>query len=70
MSSWSTLLAASGMAVDYENKKLSFSPVTENLTFPLVLPDILAKVTIANGEFTAEYINGNLEGWEITIKGV
>ena len=70
MSSWSTLLAASGMAVDYENKKLSFSPVTENLNFPLVLPDILAMVTIANGEFTAEYINGNLEGWEITIKGV
>jgi len=67
MSSWSTLIAASGMAVDYENKKLSFRPVYKNITFPLVLPDILAKVSFADGKMNVECIKGDLSVWEITI---
>ncbi len=68
MSSWSTLLAASGMAVDYENKKLSFAPANKNITFPLILPDILARVKIADGECNITCIKGNLSDWEITVK--
>lgn len=67
MSSWSTLIAASGMTVDYENKKLSFTPVSENLTVPLLLPDILATVEFANGKFYVKCIKGNLDGWEIKV---
>lgn len=68
MSSWSTLIAASGMKVNYENKKLSFSPVKKSITFPLVLPDILAKVKINDGKCDIQCITGNLDGWEITVK--
>ena len=68
MSSWSTLLAVSGMTVDYENKKLSFFPLNENISFPLVLPDILAKVNFVNGRCEFDFLSGNLEGWEITVE--
>ncbi len=68
MSAWSTLIAASGMKVDYENKKLSFSPKTDNLIFPLVLPDILAKVNISSGNCSVECISGDLSGWEISVE--
>lgn len=68
MSSWSTLIAASGMKVDYENKKLSFSPVSKNIAFPLVLPDVLARVTFTDGIYNIECIKGNLNEWEITVK--
>ena len=68
MSSWSTLIAASGLCVDYENKKLSFNPVEKNIIFPLCLPDILAKVTIADSKCNIDCISGDLSGWEITVK--
>ncbi len=67
MSSWSTLIAASGMAVDYENKKLSFKPCSKNITFPLVLPDILARVSINDGEISTECLAGKLSDWEIIL---
>lgn len=65
MSSWSTLLAASGLKLDYENKKMSFNPISKNITFPLVIPNVLAKVTFDDGKFAVECIHGNLDGWEI-----
>lgn len=65
MSSWSTLLAASGMKLDYANKKLTFSPADKNITFPLIIPDVLAKVTLTDGELSIECINGDLSQWEI-----
>ncbi len=68
MSSWSTLLAVSGLAVDYENKKLNFSPINKNITFPLCLPEVLAKVTFTDGKFNIECIKGDLSGWEVTVK--
>lgn len=67
MSSWSTLIAASGMSVDYENKKLSFSPVNKNITFPLVLSDILAKIEINDGKISIDLIKGDLSEWDITV---
>ena len=50
MSSWSTLIAALGLKIDYENKKLSFNPICKNITLPLIIPDVLAKVKITDGK--------------------
>lgn len=69
MSAWSLLIAALGMTVDYENKRLSFSPAYKNLTAPLVLPDILARVTFTDGKPHIECISGDLSGWEIKVSG-
>ncbi len=68
MSSWSTLNAVSGLSVDYENKKLTLKPVSENLTVPLCLPDILAKLTFVDGKLNVECISGNLDGWDISVE--
>ena len=65
MSSWSTLLAASGLKIDYENKKMSFNPICKNITFPLIIPDVLAKVTFTDGKLSIDYIHGNLDDWEV-----
>ena len=65
MSSWSTLLAVSGLKIDCENKKLSFNPTEKNITFPLVIPDVLAKVAFNDGKLSIECIHGNLSDWEV-----
>ena len=68
MSSWSTLIAASGMKLDYENKRLTFRPARENITVPLILPDLLAKISFSGKEYAVECISGKLDGWEITVE--
>ena len=68
MSSWSSLLAASGLKIDYENKKLSFNPIYKDITFPLIIPDILAKVTFTDGKFSIDSVQGNLSDWEIIVE--
>ncbi len=65
MSSWSTLLAASGLKIDYENKKLSFNPICKNITFPLVIPEVLAKVTFTDGKLSIESVLGDLDEWDV-----
>ena len=65
MSSWSILNAVAGLSVDYENKKLTLKPVSKNITFPLCLPDILAKVSVTDGECHIECIKGSLDSWDI-----
>ena len=67
MSSWSTLNGASGISVDYENKKLTFKPVSKNITFPICLSDILAKVTIVDGICNIECLSGDMCGWDINV---
>ncbi len=67
MSSWTILNAISGMSVDYESKRLTFKPVNNNISFPLCLPDILAKVTFADGDCTIDCLTGSLEDWDISI---
>ena len=68
MSSWSILHAVSGLSVDYENKKLILNPIDKNVTFPLCLPDILAKVKLTDGKCDIECIRGSLDGWDISVK--
>ena len=65
MSSWSVLNALSGLRVDYENKKLTLNPKLKDMTFPICLPDILAKVTVTDGKCDIECIKGDLNDWEI-----
>lgn len=68
MSSWTTLHAVSGLSVDYENKKLTLNPICKNITFPLCLPDILAKVTLTDGECDIDCISGDISGWDIRVE--
>lgn len=67
MSSWTTLLAASGLSVDYEKKKITLKPIDKNITLPLCLPDVLATVSFADGELNISCLKGNLDNWEITV---
>ena len=68
MSSWSTLIAASGMRVDYENRKITFKPINESMTVPLCLPGILARLKFAEGKCDIECISGSLDGWEVRMR--
>ena len=67
MSSWSIIHALSGISVDYENKKLTFNPIDKNITLPLCLPDILAKVTFTDGKCDIDCISGDMSGWDISV---
>lgn len=67
MSSWTLLHAASGLSVDYGNKRLSFKPVSKNMNFPLCLPDILAEVTFTDGKCDIKCISGDISGWDIKV---
>ncbi len=68
MSSWSLLLAASGLAVDYANKKMHFKPIAKNLTVPLCLPGILAKVTFTDGKCSIDCLRGDLSDWDVSVQ--
>lgn len=68
MSAWSTLIAASGLSVDYESKKITLKPVEKNIKLPLCLPDILATISFTDGKLSLEVIKGNLDNWEITVE--
>ncbi len=68
MSSWTTLHAALGLSVDYANKKIILNPIDKNIRLPLCLPDILATVSFTDHKLNIEYLKGNLNDWEITIK--
>ncbi len=67
MSSWTTLHAALGLSVDYENKTLRLKPIEKNITLPLCLCDVLATVTLKDGKCTIDFLEGNLNGWEIIL---
>ena len=67
MSSWTLLHAVSGLSVDYENKKLTFRPIDKNITFPLCLPDILARVTFTDGNCNIDCISGDMTDWDVNV---
>jgi uncharacterized protein (DUF608 family) len=68
MSSWSTLISASGLKLDYKNKKLTFKPIYKNMVIPLIIPDVIATVTFDDGKLSIDCIEGNLDNWEITLE--
>ena len=69
MSSWTTMLSASGMTVDLCAKKLSFRPYREKLTVPFAFDGILGTVSFDDGKCNVKTVYGSLDGWEITVNG-
>lgn len=69
LSSWTTMLSASGMTVDVSAKKLSFRPYREKLTVPFAFDGVLGTVSFGGGTCTVKTISGSLDGWEITVNG-
>lgn len=65
MSSWTTLISASGLTVDSEAKKITLSPVSKNIKLPLCLCNALATLTVTDGKCSIDCIEGSLEGWTV-----
>ena len=68
LSSWSTLTAALGMAVNCSEKKIELHPVQENMVAPLCIPDCLATVYVENGKCRIECVKGDLSDWTIVTR--
>ena len=69
LSSWTTMLSASGMTVDVAEKKLSFSPYREKLTVPFAFDSVLGTVSFDGENCTVKTICGSLDGWSVTVNG-
>ncbi len=67
MSSWTLLHAVAGLSADYENKRLTLNPISKNISFPVILPDILLKVTFTDGKCDISCVKGDISGWEIRV---
>lgn len=65
LSSWTTLISASGLTVDREAKTITLSPVSRNIKVPLCLCNALATVTVKDGKCNIECIEGCLDGWTV-----
>ena len=65
LSSWSTLTAALGLAVNRKEKTIVLHPVDENMVAPLCIPDCLATVYVENGKCRIECVKGDLSDWKI-----
>lgn len=68
MSSFSTLNAALGLAVNCEKKTITLNPADKNIKLPLCLSNALGTVTVKDGNYTIDLIEGSLEGWNINTK--
>jgi len=69
LSSWTTLLAASGMRVNIAEKKLDFSPYREKLTVPFAFDGVLGTVSFNGEKCDVKTVCGSLDGWRITVNG-
>ncbi len=65
LSSWSTLTAASGLAVDAANKFLRLAPVQDSLTVPVVTCAFLATAVFEGNTCTLAVREGSAEGWTV-----
>ena len=68
LSSWSTLIAALGLAVNRSKKTITLHPIDANMIIPLCIPDCLATVYVENGNCRIECIQGNLDDWTIVVE--
>ena len=67
MSSFSTINTALRLFVDKDNKVIKLDPVYNEVTLPLILSDVVAKLTTDNNTFIIEVIEGNIENYSIEI---
>lgn len=68
LSSWTTLVASLGMAVNRKEKKITLRPIQENTVLPLCIPDCLATVYVENGQCRIECVKGDLSDWTIVVE--
>jgi uncharacterized protein (DUF608 family) len=68
LSSWTTLVASLGMAVNRKEKKITLRPIQENTVLPLCIPDCLATVHVENGKCRIECVKGDLSDWTIVVE--
>ena len=67
MSSWTTLNAALGLRVDVAEKTIWLNPISDNIRLPLCVKDLLATVTVENGECSVKAVEGDLTSWNIIV---
>jgi hypothetical protein len=69
MSSWTTMLTASGPTVDAERKIIRFAPKTEPLTIPFVTCETAGTVRASDGKCDVTVTEGTLNGWTVEADG-
>ena len=65
MSSWTTLISALGLKIDYAKRIIRIKPIADNITLPLCFPGFLGTVKVTNGKADICALEGNLDGWDI-----
>lgn len=63
------MLSASGMHVNFAEKKLDFAPYCEKLTVPFAFDGVLGTVSFDDGKCTVKTVCGSLDGWSVTVNG-
>ena len=67
LSSWTTLLAASGFTVDAANKLLRMTPYKDGVMVPFCTCDHLGTVQFNGDECVITLEEGSLEGWTVEV---
>ena len=65
LSSWTTMLSASGLKIDANNKTLSLTPYKDGITVPLCTCEHLGTVQFIGNECEIFLTEGTLEGWTV-----
>lgn len=69
LSSWTTMLAASGLAVDAGKKEIRLRPCQPNLTVPLCTGNMLGTAVFDGDRCVITILEGSLDGWTIDADG-
>jgi len=67
MSSWTTLVAASGLKIDAGRKILSLKPFKQNVKVPLCTGEFLGTVVFDGENCDITLYEGSLDGWMIAV---
>ena len=68
LSSWSTLIALTGMKLNSADKTLTLSPLI-NGKLPLCTPNFIGTINVTENECAIDRLEGSLEGWNISAGG-
>ena len=67
LSSWTTLIALTGMKLNAAEKELSFDPKI-NGCLPLCFPGVVAEMTVTDESCLIKCLEGSLAGWRVTAE--
>ena len=67
LSSWTTLIAASGLQIDSSKKILRLNPYAANATIPLFTCEHIGSVVCTDGKCEILLAEGSLDGWTIEV---